>query len=340
MPTSAPAPTPGVLGIDVGGTKVALRIEPADAEGTAKTARTVEADGAGAVESSFPWTPSTSAAADLAELSRQVTALRARWGAPVIAVGVAVPATVDRAGRVTTWPGRPSWTGLAFTDALRTLVPGAHVAHGDDGDLAALAEAVAAGCPDLIYLGIGTGVGGGIVLAGQPCPRPGHGSAEIGHMMISTTGAVCTCGRRGCVQAIASGPATLRRAARYRAGPVPRPGGAPNGGAPNGGGDVDSVPFPQLRAAWLAGTDWAVRAVRDSALAAAVAVVSLTEVLRPELAVVGGGFADGLPGFAAAVDEQARALGRPGHPPAPVRAAVLGGLSSLSGALLLARQTS
>ncbi|CAO5176825.1 Kanosamine kinase [Frankia sp. AiPs1] len=337
MPVPVPTPTPGILGIDVGGTKVALRIEPAGTTGPAW------ADGTEPVEASLRWAPSASAAHDLDDLAAEVTALRARWSGPVSAVGIAMPATVDPNGQVATWPGRPSWTGMAFADAMRTLVPGARVAYADDGDLAALAEADAAGCPDLVYLGIGTGVGGGIVLEGRPCPPLGHGSAEIGHMVIAAGGARCGCGRRGCVQATASGPATLRRAAQYRAEAETRTATWAPGDTVSG--DITpaaavGVEFADLRPAWLDGIDWAVRAVQESALAAAVAVVSLTEVLHPELVVVGGGFADGLPGFAQAVDEQARALGRPGHPPAPVQAARLGGLSSLSGALLLARQTS
>ncbi|MCM3921970.1 ROK family protein [Frankia sp. AiPs1] len=363
MHTLTPPVTPGVLGIDIGGTKVALRIEPAHPGAPTTAGGTVQigvpGDGgvpggagvgvgvgvdapdrlgapdgtASPVEATFRWAPSASATRDLDDLATHVAALRARWVGSVAAVGVAMPATLDAAGRVTTWPGRPSWTGLALADALRGLVPGATVACADDGDLAALAEAHAAGCPDLVYLGLGTGVGGGIVLDGRPCPRPGRGSAEIGHLVISAGGPPCTCGRQGCVQATASGPATLRRASRYRDGDV---------GARADGGSVahTEVTFAELRAAWLAETGWAVRAVRESVQAAAVAVVGLTELLHPAMAVVGGGFADGLPGFAEAVDERARQLGRPGHPPAPVRAATLGGLSSLSGAILLARQPS
>jgi kanosamine 6-kinase len=332
MHTLTPPVTPGVLGIDIGGTKVALRIEPAH------TAAPTTAEGT--VETTFHWAPSASATRDLDDLATHVAALRA-WGVgSVAAVGVAMPATLDAAGQVTTWPGRPSWTGLALADALRDLVPGASVACADDGDLAALAEAHAVGCPDLVYLGLGTGVGGGIVLDGRPCPRPGRGSAEIGHLVISAGGPPCTCGRQGCVQATASGPATLRRASRYRDGGAGGAEGAEGAGDAAGSPAHAAVTFAELRAAWLAETAWAVRAVRESAQAAAVAVVGLTELLHPAMAVVGGGFADGLPGFAQTVDERARQLGRPGHPPAPVRAATLGGLSSLSGAILLARQAS
>ncbi|WP_049568120.1 hypothetical protein [Streptomyces sp. SBT349] len=68
--------------------------------------------------------------------------------------------------QVTSWPSRPSWTGLALGPALRALVPGAAVAWADDGDVAALAEAAAADCADLLYVGVGTCIGGGLVLGG------------------------------------------------------------------------------------------------------------------------------------------------------------------------------
>ncbi|ETA04475.1 ROK family protein [Frankia sp. B2] len=339
----APSPT-GCLGIDVGGTKVALRIEAAQA-GTAQArtaqARTAQAGAAQAgtnpmggdeqigpsrpsgpegpvrpVETTFQWSPSATATQDIDDLAAHVAALTARWGGRVDAVGVAMPATIDAAGRVTTWPGRPAWTGLDLGAALRDLLPGSTVVCGDDGDLAALAEADAAGCENVVYLGVGTGVGGGIVLGGRSCPGPGRGSSEIGHLIISSDGPSCDCGRRGCVQATASGPATLRRATQRR-------------GA--------EVTFAELRAAWLAADAWAVRTVGESAAAIATAVIGLTELLHPAMAVVGGGFAAGLPGFPRAVAEHAQTLARPGHPPAPVRPALLGGLSSLFGALLAAQ---
>jgi kanosamine 6-kinase len=302
----------------VGGTKVALRLE-----GAGDGADDGAGDGDGAVagagaapEAGFRWEPSATPAEDLAALAANVATLRARWGGPVAAVGVAMPATLDAGGRVVTWPGRPSWVGLDLAVALREIFADAQVSFADDGDLAALAEADHARCADLLYLGVGTGIGGGIVLDGRSCPGPARGSCEVGHLVIDMGGARCDCGRRGCVQAVASGPATLRRAAERRGG---------------------EVTFTELRDAWVDGAPWALACVRESATALAVAVVGLTELLHPSLAVVGGGFADGMPGFVEAVADHADSLARPGHPTAPVRAAGLGGLSSLYGAVLLAR---
>nr|AXL05347.1 ROK family protein [uncultured bacterium] len=289
------------LGIDVGGTKVAFRVETA----------------AGPVdETAFGWGPRHSAAADLAQLAGHVAGLRTRLGSPLRAVGVAMPGTVGPDGRVTAWPSRPEWTGLALDVALRELFPGAVVAWADDGDLGALAEARAAGCDNLLYVGVGTGIGGGLVLHGEPCPGTARGSFELGHVIVELDGPPCVCGRGGCLQAIASGPATLDRAARLRG---------------------TAVTFDDLRQAWGDDRPWAVDAVRRTTRAVAAAVTGVQELLHPDRVVIGGGFAAGLPGFAGCVSEHLSEFARPGSRPLPVAPAALGGLSSLRGAVSLAR---
>ncbi|BCJ69264.1 ROK family protein [Polymorphospora rubra] len=287
----------GVLGVDVGGTKVALR---------------AEAPGRPTYDRTFHWPREADLATDLATLAAEVTRLRDGWG-PVAAVGVAMPATTDPAGTVTTWPNRPGWTGLDLTGELRRLFPGAATAVADDGDLAALAEARHVGCDDVVYLGVGTGIGGGVVWEGRSVP--GRSSAEIGHMVVALDGERCDCGRRGCLQAIASGPATLRRAGIARG---------------------VAVSFDDLRAGLRDGLPWAVEAVHATCTALAAAVVSLGELLAPTVVIVGGGFAGGLPGLVPLVGHTARMSARPGRPVPVVTAAALGGLSSLHGALWLA----
>lgn len=298
MPATA---SPSILGVDIGGTKVALRAEAA---------------GRPAYERTFRWPAGADPAADLAVLDDVVTALRVAWG-PVDAVGVALPATTDATGTVLTWPGRPSWTGLDFTGALSRLFPGSRTGFADDGDLAALAEARHAGRDTVVYLGVGTGVGGGIVLDGRPVPA--HASAELGHVVVDLAGERCDCGRVGCLQSVASGPATLRRAGRLRGG---------------------EVTFEALRDGLRDGRPWAVEAVHASCTALAATVVSLGELLAFPAAIVGGGFATGLPGFVHLVAHAARLAARPGRPAPVVEAAALGGLSSLHGALCLARDLS
>jgi kanosamine 6-kinase len=291
-----------VLGVDVGGTKVALRAEPIG--GTTAYERTLTWPGRGDVE------------ADVAALAAEVDALRAESGLRLAAVGVAMPATTDQAGRVTVWPGRPSWAGLKLDETLDRLFPGSRTAWADDGDLAALAEARHVGADDVVYLGVGTGVGGGVVLGGRPLPAAGRGTPEVGHMVIDLSGPRCDCGRHGCLQAVASGPATLRRAAAARRA---------------------EVGFAELRDGLRQDAAWAHEAVRPAVTALAAAVVSLGELVDPAVAVLGGGFAAGLPGFVGLVEQEVARLARPGRPVPAVRAAALGGLSSLYGAVALAR---
>jgi kanosamine 6-kinase len=291
----------GFLGVDVGGTKVAFRLERA---------------GRAMAGPELRWPPPGTGADDLALLAAALRGVRREWGEPIDSVGVAMPATLGADGRVTAWPNRPGWAGHDLPALFRDVFSSAVVSFADDGDLAAVAEAAEAGCADLVYFGIGTGVGGGIVSGGTPWPGPARGSCELGHLVIDREGPRCACGRRGCVQATASGPATIRRA---------------------GGRCGREVTFTEFRQAYRAGTSWAAQAVGESCAALAAAVVGVCELARPELVSIGGGFASALPGFAAEVAARAAGLARPGHAPVPVRAALLNRRSSLAGAVLLAR---
>ncbi|MDI3405810.1 ROK family protein [Streptomyces cavernicola] len=146
--------------------------------------------------------------------------------------------------------------------------------------------------------GGGTG-GGGVVLDGRICPGTARGSCEVGHLIVDhRAGEWCDCGRRGCVQSLASGRAVLRRPAGLL-------------GA--------EVGFDRLRQAWAAGEWWATQTVHDSADALAAAV-GLGELVHPEVVAVGGGFAAGLPGYVDAVARRAAEPARPGRPARPDQA--------------------
>lgn len=67
------------------------------------------------------------------------------------------------------------------------------------------------GCGNLLYVTVSTGVGGGVVCAGELYRGHGGGASEVGHMVVEAGGAACNCGRRGCLEALASGSAIARR---------------------------------------------------------------------------------------------------------------------------------
>jgi glucokinase len=110
----------------------------------------------------------------------------------------------------------PSWKGCnPVHDLSREF--GVTAALENDGDAAALGEAAwgaARGKGRLIYVTVGTGIGGGIVLDGQLYRGVDRAHPEIGHHVIDASGPQCTCGFRGCWEALATGPAM---AAWYKA---------------------------------------------------------------------------------------------------------------------------
>lgn len=188
-----------VLGLDLGGSKLALRLERSD--GTQSNCRI---DLTGTIE------------ADLDALSTTIAALTANCR--LLAAGLAHAPTLDHAGRIVRWPNRPQWEGLPLLDILTGWMK-APVATADDGCAAALADARTLGATDHLHLSLGTGVGGGLVLGGALYLSPGGVGTEIGHMLVWPGGRRCTCGRQGCLQAYASARAVQAAAASEHAPP-------------------------------------------------------------------------------------------------------------------------
>ena len=103
----------------------------------------------------------------------------------------------------------PGWKGCnPVNDLAREF--GVRVALENDGDASALGEAAwgaGKGKSRLIYVTVGTGIGGGIILDGQLYRGVDRAHPEVGHHVIDAFGPECTCGFRGCWEALATGPA-------------------------------------------------------------------------------------------------------------------------------------
>ncbi|HVC84422.1 MAG TPA: ROK family protein [Solirubrobacteraceae bacterium] len=136
-------------------------------------------------------------------------------------VGVGSPGTVDTAaGTVSRADNLPGWyASFPLAAALQSAL-GTKIMLGNDVSVATNAEFVlGAGRPYRSLLGVfwGTGVGGGLILDGQPWHGRG-GAGEIGHAVIVQDGRHCPCGRRGCVEAYAGRAAMEARARKLHAG--------------------------------------------------------------------------------------------------------------------------
>ena len=124
--------------------------------------------------------------------------------AQLAGIGVGSPGTIED-GDVISARNLPGWEGsYPLADTLSSRL-GSEVRLGNDVQVATLAEfKLGAGRLYSSLLGVfwGTGVGGGLILAGEPWTGRG-GAGEIGHMVVEMGGARCTCGRRGCMEAYA-----------------------------------------------------------------------------------------------------------------------------------------
>ena len=141
----------------------------------------------------------------LATAAREVAALRAEAGGPpVLGAGVACPGPLDHtAGVLHRVTGAPHWDGYPLRDALADRL-GLPVALDKDTNTAALglARASRAGAGSFAYLHLGTGLGAGLVLGGTLYRGPRTGAGEFGHQVVQLDGPPCTCGRRGCIEAL------------------------------------------------------------------------------------------------------------------------------------------
>ncbi len=130
-------------------------------------------------------------------------------------VGVIVPAPISNKGVSLLAPNLVGWNEVNIKEKLRRAFQRDVFVDND-----ATAQAISVKLFDkgrnyrnFIYLVVGTGIGGGIFINNEVY-RGGNGYAgELGHTVILTNGPVCGCGRRGCIESLASGRAIARRAA-------------------------------------------------------------------------------------------------------------------------------
>jgi glucokinase len=130
-------------------------------------------------------------------------------------IGIGSPGPLDPfAGVVISPPNLRHWHNVPLR-ALISQMTGLNAEINNDGNAGALGEFhFGAGCgyQNIVYVSIGTGIGGGIIINGQLLLGRRGLAAEIGHMSISENGPVCVCGNPGCWEALASGSSLTRLA--------------------------------------------------------------------------------------------------------------------------------
>ncbi|MFS8101719.1 ROK family protein [Lentzea alba] len=129
-----------------------------------------------------------------------------------VGVGVSVPGVVRRSdGQVHEAPNL-HWTNVALGKRLEAVLK-LPVQVGNDAEIGALAEHVrgaARASSDMVYISADVGVGGGVILSGQPLRGSGGYVGELGHMVVNPRGRQCYCGCAGCWETEVGEPALCR----------------------------------------------------------------------------------------------------------------------------------
>ncbi len=129
----------------------------------------------------------------------------------IAGIGIGCPGTVNSKSGIVEYSNNLGWREFAMRDYLQSRT-GKPVRMGNDANVAALGEACAGsakGAQSAVILTLGTGVGSGVVMNAQIWSGHCFGAAEFGHMVIEQGGRLCTCGRRGCLEAYASATALI-----------------------------------------------------------------------------------------------------------------------------------
>ena len=198
-----------VLGVDIGGTKVAAGLVNAAGQVVSKTRVPMNASGS---------------ASQAMDCVHQAIAKAMAVSAPanITSIGVSSPAPLDpHSGVVLHTPNLPCWVNFPLRGEIEQRY-GLPVRLDNDANAAGLSEATwgaGSGHNSVFYVTIGTGVGTAIILNGSVLYGRTGTAAEGGHMTIDFRAPVrCGCGKHGCLESMASGPAMALRAREMVAG--------------------------------------------------------------------------------------------------------------------------
>jgi len=262
-----------IVGIDIGGTNI--------------VAGTVAEDGSellGLVSE-----PTIAEQGADAVMQRIVKLARASMGQArgkeIAGVGIGSPGPLNTKTGIVLLTPNLGWTNFPLRDRLGQAL-GLPATLDNDANCAIFGEwwrGAARGADYVVGLTIGTGIGGGIVLAGEIYRGVSDVAGEIGHMSIDSNGRRCKCGNDGCLEAYASGPAIAARAIEgiETGADTSLPGYVK--------GDLSKITAQIVYEAAHDGDEYALEVVHDTAKFLGTGVANIVNIFNPEVVVICGG---------------------------------------------------
>src|SRR5579864_3712430 len=268
-----------VAGVDIGGTKVAAGLVNGSGEiktqiRTPMMAHGKAGDGLAAVVSAIDLL--------LDHDPKARTLIRG--------IGICAPGPLDpTTGVVINPPNVPCWRNFPLAAEVEKVYR-VRVKVENDANAAALAKAywgAGRGYRHIFYAGIGTGIGTGIVCDGRIYNGRTGAAAEGGHMSIDYHGPPCGCGKPGCIEILAAGPAIGRRARAKLAS-------SQNSGSSLlklAKGDIEAVTSEMVGHAYADGDRVAKEVLEETVDLLALWLSNIVDLLEPDVIILGGGVA-------------------------------------------------
>ncbi len=324
-----PIESPLIIGVDIGGSKVAAGVVDSSGQirNSVRVAMNVENGAAGlavvktAIESVW----------DAAKLG-------GRMAGAIRGIGICAPGPLDPDGGVIlNPPNLPCWRGFPLRDEISQAY-GVTVRLDNDGNAAALAEALwgaGRGYRNVFYAAIGTGIGTGIIFDRRIYHGRTGAAGEGGHVSIDYRGPRCHCGKQGCIEVLASGPAIARRAAERIAG------GRTSAILTQAGGNVEGITADMVGRAYAEGDSLAAEVLQETATFLSVWLGNIVDLIEPDVIVIGGGAAPLMKPFFQKIREQLPQWSiNPGCQEIPIVSAHYGEQAGIAGAAALLLDTS
>jgi glucokinase len=270
-----------LVGVDVGGSKIAVLVVDGDLE---IRGRLVVPTPVGSPDTAADHIAATVAAAlETAGVGVE----------RVAAVGVGVPGRVDPDNGVVSLAVNLGWQRLPLRDQLERRLG---VPCAIENDVRAAAAGIRdrrllGEVEDFVYLSVGTGISAGVVLGGQLYRGTRGLAGEVGHIVVDADGPVCSCGLRGCLEMLASGPAIARLADD-----------AIRSGRQSTLATCPTITAIDVHAAAATGDALAAEIVADAGRALARAIHGLVMTYDVERVIVGGGVAGAGRPFLASIE--------------------------------------
>jgi glucokinase len=265
-----------ILGLDLGGTKITTALATTQGEILARGySPTPAQDGPDAAVDSIFTT-----------MEKTISARKLK-ASQLLGIGIAAALVDGDKGEVISFPNLPRWHEVPLRDIVerRFEVP---TYLGNDTTLVGLGEwhlGLRRRIANLIYVTVGTGIGGGIIADGKLYAGAYGVAGEVGHMTIDVNGPRCNCGNIGCWEALASGTALAKEAlSRITTG-------ANTSIIELVDGDVSKVDAKVIFSAAKQGDKLAKELISRLGYYLGVGLVNLVNIFNPELILIGGGVA-------------------------------------------------